>query len=249
MPRLEWDNPAGYVAHSTIWPCHSCHTGTSELTGNVSDTMQAKPGPPTERMIVYVDGFNLYYGMHQRFVRSTLWLDLVALAQSFRPRQQLLIVRYFTASVLNDPAGQSRQGHYIDALETRYPGRFLTVMGRYQSKRHTCKNCGHTYQRPEEKETDVNIATSIVTDAARNAMDTAIIVSGDSDLAPAVRAAKALRPNLFITAAFPPGRRSVELQTLMPSSFTIGDNKIRQHQLEDSFTAGGRTFNRPDYWR
>ncbi|MCO5294727.1 MAG: hypothetical protein M9882_07470 [Homoserinimonas sp.] len=29
-----------------------------------------------ERLIVYVDGFNLYHGMHQRFQRRYLWLDV-----------------------------------------------------------------------------------------------------------------------------------------------------------------------------
>ena len=99
---------------------------------------QPVPGKPKERLIVYVDGFNLYHGMHQEFGRSTLWLDLVMLAQSFRPQQRLVAVKYFTAPVLDNPQAQSRQAHYIEALTARYPQQFSAVMGRYQKKNITC---------------------------------------------------------------------------------------------------------------
>lgn len=39
-----------------------------------------------ERLIVYVDGFNLYHGLHDAARCRWLWLDLVALAQLRVPR-------------------------------------------------------------------------------------------------------------------------------------------------------------------
>ena len=51
------------------------------------------PGPPHERLIVYIDGFNFYHGMHDKFGRSTLWIDFVALAQSLRPRSHIVAVK------------------------------------------------------------------------------------------------------------------------------------------------------------
>ncbi|MGO1544056.1 MAG: NYN domain-containing protein [Gulosibacter sp.] len=209
--------------------------------------MQPVPKPPQDRMIVYVDGFNLYHGMREKFGRSTLWLDLVQMAKSFRPKQQLVQVRYFTAPVLNDAQAQSRQSHYIDALERKYSNLIDVQMGRYQSKPMVCRKCGHTYTHYEEKETDVNIAVSLLTDAALHNMDTAVVVSADSDLAPAVRAAQKLASSLFVFAAFPPKRYSTELKTLMPSSIHLGRDRMRM-QLPASFNAGGRTFTRPTYW-
>lgn len=170
------------------------------------------------------------------------------LGQSLRTRQRLVAVRYFTAPVLNDPGAQSRQAHYIDAMESLHPSVLQVVNGRYQSKEVRCRGCGRTYTSYEEKETDVNLATSIVVDASRDAFDTALIISGDSDVAPAVRAAQSLRPRSFVAAAFPPNRASQELRALMPVSFTIGEAKIRQAQLPASFTAAGKTFRRPDKW-
>jgi hypothetical protein len=35
-----------------------------------------------KRVAVFVDGFNLYHGMHEAFGRKYLWLDLQALSLS-----------------------------------------------------------------------------------------------------------------------------------------------------------------------
>ena len=51
----------------------------------------------------------------------------------------------------------------------------------------------------EEKETDVNIAIAMLTDAVRDVYDIALLVSADSDLRPAVGAVKRLR-----TGTLPP---------------------------------------------
>ena len=57
------------------------------------------------RVVAYVDGFNLYWGMKSRYGRKYLWLDLEALTRRMlKPAQHLAAVRYFTASVRNDAA-------------------------------------------------------------------------------------------------------------------------------------------------
>ena len=206
------------------------------------------PTKPAERLIVYIDGYNLYHGMHQEFGRATLWLDVVRLAQSFRPAQRLVNVKYFTAPVLDNPPAQSRQAHYIDALSALYPSQFSAIMGRYQKKQITCFGCGRQHTHYEEKETDDNIATSLVADAARHEMDSAILVSGDSDLAPAVRAVSSIGAHLFVAAAFPPNRVSKHLRGLMPASFNVDRKRIKRLQLPASFTVNGQTFTRPAYW-
>ncbi len=69
------------------------------------------------RVAVYIDGFNLYNGLKDKHGRKYLWLDLMAVAQRLlRPRQELSVVRYFTASVRNDPLAEYRQGIYLGAL-------------------------------------------------------------------------------------------------------------------------------------
>ncbi|MGL5931202.1 MAG: NYN domain-containing protein [Dermatophilaceae bacterium] len=201
-----------------------------------------------ERLIVYVDGFNLYHGLHDMARRRWLWLDLVSLAEVLRPRSDVQVVRYFTAPVLGQPDAQSRQQRYLDALAAHRGTRIDIVLGRYQSKKKSCRRCGALWVEREEKETDVNIAVGLVTDAARGAMDSALLVSADSDLAPAVRAARAIRPDLFVAAAFPPKRFSAELKAAMPSSFHISPSKVRASFLPPTVTDGGRELTRPARW-
>ncbi len=54
-------------------------------------------------VIAYVDGFNLYHGLHERYRRRYLWLDLEHLVQRLRPNDHILAVRYFTALVKDEP--------------------------------------------------------------------------------------------------------------------------------------------------
>ena len=203
-----------------------------------------------EKMIVYVDGFNLYHGIHSKWGRRFLWLDLVALSKAIRPRSTLVKVKYFTASVLNEPDAQARQNVYIAALQSVNRGLMETIYGRYQEKSRICFSCGKVSRLYEEKETDVNIAINILADAAAHAADSFIIVSGDSDIAPAVRMARAINPSAFFAAAFPPSRVSFELQKLMPQSFVIGRAKIAQSLLPEIIydENGLVTQTRPEKW-
>ncbi len=158
-------------------------------------------------------------------------------------------VRYFTAPVLDDPPAASRQSRYQHALLAQNPGLVEIVQGRYQKKSMACRRCGASWTHYEEKETDVNIATSLVSDAAQRLSDAALVISADSDLTPAVKAARALHPGLFVAAAFPPRRSSAELKKLMPASFHISLAKIRQSQLPLTVReATGRSYSRPSKW-
>lgn len=214
---------------------------------------ESSPGamkPQRERMCLYVDGFNLYHGLHDLARREYLWLDLVRLAESLRPRNEIAMVKYFTARVINEPDAESRQERYINALQAVHGDRFQVVLGHYKSKLQTCRHCHIQWQRNEEKETDVNIALHLLKDAMDGTYDSALLVSADSDLVPAVKMVMEARPDYFVTAAFPPKRYSADLKSLMPGAFQINKNKIRQAQLPDVVCVGasGKRYHRPDKW-
>jgi len=79
--------------------------------------------------------------------------------------------------------------------------------------------------------------------------DTALVISADSDLCPAIRSLKRLRPNKRVIAAFPPNRRSDDLRRAVDAAFTIGAAKIRQAQLPASVpTTAGIMLMRPPHW-
>jgi len=202
------------------------------------------------RVAVYVDGFNLYFGLREGYGRKYLWLDVQALAASLlRLDQSLEKVRYFTARVRDAGASEQRQSDYLDALAERSP--LMEIKdGRFQEKDRRCRKCGSTWKVFEEKETDVNIAVALLGDAVRNQFDTALVVSADSDLCPAVRETKSLFPAKRIIAAFPPNRHSAELKRIVDGFTFIGADKIRRAQLPDEVvTKGGIVLRRPEYWR
>jgi hypothetical protein len=79
----------------------------------------------SRRSIIYVDGFNLYYGA----VRGTphKWLDLEKYFRFVRKDDEIIAIRYFTAMVQGP--GRLRQREYLRALATLplvtvYEGRF-----------------------------------------------------------------------------------------------------------------------------
>ena len=70
-----------------------------------------------DRVVAYVDGFNLYHGLKAEYGRQYLWLDLQALVRGLlRPGQELLEVQYFTARVRGNPDAELRQDALPQAL-------------------------------------------------------------------------------------------------------------------------------------
>lgn len=201
---------------------------------------------PRRRVAVFVDGFNLYHGMHDAFGRKYLWLDLRGLAHSLlKPDQRLASVTYFTAYVRGHPEGAARQAHYVAAL--RASG-VRVVEGRFQEKPRRCLGCGATWMSYEEKESDVNLCVHLMEAAVKDEFDVALVVSGDSDMVPAIRAVRRMNPALRLVAVFPPRRFSEELRRAVHASLHVGADKIRQAQLPSAFTHRGKQYRRPDYW-
>ena len=137
-----------------------------------------------QRVAAYIDGFNLYYGLRSKGWRRYYWLDLHRLVgRLLRPGQELVAVRYFTTRVVPEPGDRNkarRQNTYLEALET-LPD--LTIhFGYFLPKERTCRQCGAILRTYEEKMTDVNIAVELLGGAQDDIFDTALVVSGDSDL-------------------------------------------------------------------
>jgi len=201
------------------------------------------------RVAAYVDGFNLYNGLKEKHGRKYLWLDLQSLVASLMlPGQELVAVSYFSARVRGE-ASARRQSVYIDALRAHCS--LLTVHeGRFQQKAVECRRCGHVHHSYEEKETDVSIAVALVEDAVLDRYDTAMLVSADSDLCPAVRSVQRVAPTARVVAAFPPRRESGELRRTAHGAFRIPDSKIRNNLLPEKVEGtGGVVLARPGYWR
>ncbi|MGB4726560.1 MAG: NYN domain-containing protein, partial [Thermogutta sp.] len=52
------------------------------------------------RVMLYVDGFNLYFGLRTKGWKRYYWLDVQRLGEKLlRPNQSLVGVKYFTADI------------------------------------------------------------------------------------------------------------------------------------------------------
>ncbi len=204
-----------------------------------------------ERVAVYVDGFNLFYGMRARGWRRYYWLDLQKLAENLLLQNQTLaLTRYFTANLIRDPSDPGkrfRQRTYLEALHS-LPGLSIRY-GYFQPQEVHCFNCGNVRQTYEEKMTDVNISVALLTDAQDDLFDTAMIISADSDLVGPVQSVLNRHPTKRVVIAFPPKRTSFNLREVASASFIIGQNKLRNSQLPQTVTRqDGFLLQRPPAW-
>ena len=167
------------------------------------------------RVVFVVDGFNLYHSLRdvaRPTCQSTRWLDLHALCDSYLylvgNGAHTEAIHYFTALAnhreSSSPGTVLRHKDYIAALQDT--GVTVSIanfkrktdfrrlrdcdvrLGRKGKWRHlTWLPFDIQFTRYEEKETDVAIAVKLVEVVVTNACDTAVVVSGDTDIIPAIK--------------------------------------------------------------
>lgn len=200
------------------------------------------------RVISYIDGFNLYFGLRESKMRKYLWLDVRKLCTAIlKPGQELVATKYFSARISGPADKRKRQQLFLEAVET-LPDT-LSFFGKYQMNPQYCPACKRRTHIPNEKMTDVNIATEMLTDAFKNKFDVALLISADSDLRPPIATILREYPQKPVIVAFPPGRASKELRKVASASFPIGLDKIRKSQFPETVTkSNGFKLQRPNEW-
>ena len=209
------------------------------------------PGKPKrERVISYIDGFNLYFGIKASDSRHHLWLDLVALSRNLSmPFQDIVEVKYFTARISGPGSKQKRQSTYLDALGTLDAAVFKMFFGKYQDEPQKCRLCGGEDTVSHEKMTDVNIAVEMMSGAFQDRFDTALLISADSDLCPPVSAICSLFPEKRVVVGFPPARRSGELAKVASNMFVVGRTSLAKSQFPVEIrTSSGVVLKKPATW-
>jgi uncharacterized LabA/DUF88 family protein len=209
------------------------------------------------KVIFLVDGFNVYHSI-LRLKRdtgySTKWLDLASLCKSyihlFGKDARLEAIYYFSAIPhylsSSDPDKIQRHENYIRCLEST--GVHIEL-GRFKEKDVFCHRCHSMILKHEEKETDVAIAIKLLEACFTNICDTAVIVSGDTDLSPAIKKCQDLFKDKKIVCAFPFARKNKELATLAPGSFSISKKQYIRHQLPNPvILTDGQKVYKPNSW-
>ena len=123
------------------------------------------------------------------------------------------------------------------------------IFGAFRMKDTTCRICHKRYQIPEEKQTDVNIAITLFQTATADTWDTALIVSGDSDLIPAIEAVKKTFPTKQIGVVIPIGRRAEELKLITDFHKKVKRKQLQTCQFDNTITIDENTvLQRPSSW-
>ncbi|MDX2201713.1 MAG: NYN domain-containing protein [Hyphomicrobiaceae bacterium] len=201
----------------------------------------------------YIDGFNIYHAIDDasRARRGALnhlkWVNLRALMAQFTDPNvhQIVRVKFFTAYPTWKPDSEARHREYVKALN--HYG-VEEILGQFKPKDAYCKICRSTYKAREEKESDVNIAMHLVSDAHENLFDQAFLVTNDSDLLGPVRLVREKFPNKRIKIISPPFRRhSKELWAAATHRATVGQNHLEASLMPASVqdANGVNIFTRP----
>ncbi len=209
------------------------------------------------RTIIYIDGFNFYYGCVRK--TSYKWLDLKALFQSMlndkSDKYEIIGIKYFTAQV-RDLLASKRQETYIKALKAHIP-EIKIEYGYFLKSKKPLKNSS-PIPKFKEKGSDVNLSVCMLNDAWLNKYDCAVLVTNDGDMAGALRLIKEYHPKKerwLMTPAFTKPKRKTS-SALRPY---INDNNYRRIERENLLkkcqlpnpiqdTESGELIYKPDTW-
>jgi uncharacterized LabA/DUF88 family protein len=206
-----------------------------------------------KRSIIYIDGFNLFYGALKGGPHK--WLNLEKYFRLLRPNDNIQRIRYFTARIIGSHA--ANQDIYLRALSTL--PLVEVILGKFKTKQIECQvqTCTFPGQRffssYEEKRTDVNIALWLLHDAQNAFCERMILVSGDSDLVPAVSMVKNNYPSQEIIV-YVPARNLVrgaatELRGVADKDKMLPLQMLHAAQFPAEIAdSAGRLIKKPDSW-
>ena len=242
------------------------HGGPSREAGH-GDSLAGYMICGMKRML-YVDGFNFYYGVKEYWKPHKLaglaWCDFRALVERHFTKSAGLQVKYFSAAVKENTPQRYEGEHERYANWMRAVGTIAdTVVIQGFHKRDGAAR--------DEKQTDVNIAVEMVMDASghpETRPDHCYLLSGDFDLMPAVYAVEdrlgvpvtVLLPTAIAAATWKAGwertRKALRAvhgegkgARLGPEVVELGEGMLASSLLRYELRDGAGKFGCPAYWR
>src|SRR3954453_10007217 len=216
------------------------------------------------RTAFIIDGFNLYHSVvdaGDRLNASTKWLDISSLCDSYLYRvggnAKMQGIYYFSASAHHlSPVNSGVVARHLRFVKCQRASGVTVQLARFKKKDIYFRVEGDMgervkgrVRRHEGKETDVAIAAKLFELLISDTCDTVILVTGDTDIAPACRTAQRLFPEKQIGFAFPFNRKNDELAGLASLWFVIDENQYVSHQFADPLTLpSGEKVSKPASW-
>lgn len=212
-----------------------------------------------KRVNVYIDGFNLYYGLLEaeknKNWQNLLWLNLWGLANSIAFQYgKLQSVKYFTSDVTHPPEKLKRQRIFLRAIKTG--GNIDIIKGNFERNQKKCddcadklicNNCKRRQYKIVEKKTDVNIANEMLKDAFLNRCDVLVLLSGDSDLISPIECIHKHTTHKIISS-YLPTRKSDAIIDVADNSFKLTEKFVKKQLFPDRIQISPKKYiDRPDF--
>lgn len=206
-----------------------------------------------------VDGFNLYHSLleaqRQLGGQTTRWLNLQSLLTSYLSAigggATIQEIHYFSAFAHHmEPARPGTVARHQTYLKCLRDTGVIDRLATFKQKPTRCSLCSGKFMKHEEKETDVAISARLFELLIQDGCDTAVIVTGDTDLAPAIKTAQAIFSGKSIWVGFPYNRKNAHLASLVPKrSFKMTTKHYLSHQFPDPYVLqDGRSVSKPSSW-
>jgi len=193
------------------------------------------------RLYFFIDGLNLYHALDHvegvsdpKRLHRFKWISLTKLCDCYRVNKKDTIVgvEWFTTLVTWDMGKLARHKLLIKAQEN--DGAFVTY-GEFKRKDVRCKGtCKKRFSTVEEKQTDVNIALRLYQLAVQDAYDNAIIISGDTDLLPAMKFVRKDFPTKQIGVVIPIGKRSEDFKNEADFHYKMKEKHLASSRYDDN---------------
>jgi len=138
-----------------------------------------------KRVAVYIDGSNLYHKLKDLKVQNTINFRYFDLCKKLARDREIVSCRYYVGAIRakeNDKKGQSLRANQLKLFNS------LTAQGLIIKKGNFLYNGGGFH----EKGVDVKLAVDLLVGAYDDIWDTALVISSDSDLNPAIKKVKHL---------------------------------------------------------
>jgi len=209
---------------------------------------------------IYIDGFALYKALLQYTYPQYKWLDLEAFSRRLFPHRDVVKVKYFSARLkpmTNNPGIGQRQQVFWRALETTgveiIEGKFSFVKQwlplQPEQLDETGKVVTTLVKRPEEKGTDVALASHLIFDAVDGLADSYAVLTNDSDLVPPMEMLSNRGHDLALVSVAGANYNKAFNAAGLRAVRQIRQGTLRASQLPTTILDGqGRTIRKPPSW-
>ena len=171
----------------------------------------------TERVMIFIDGSNMYHSIRHFFKRTDI--DIGRFCQRILNKRRLVRVYYYNARVgqKEEPERYKDQKKFFAGVET-IPYTELRL------GRLVYNNWPNS--PPYEKGVDIQLATDMITHSFKGNYDVAVLVAGDNDFVGALQAVKDNGKNVEV-ALFGKERTSMQLRNVADKVITIDGRFLR----------------------